>query len=211
MANTTTGDIPAEERCITFTPTSDTYQLIFFLNGDIYNINWWDIDDVTIDYLVPVEVTSFTASPLHDEVELKWATATETNNRGFEIERMSTGGQFEKIGFVAGYGTTTEPKAYSFVDTKLETGKYTYRLKQIDLDGTYKYSKEVDVDVEFAVLVPCKINVFKTGIFCNHGISTNGTSILISLLFAKSATVPPSVHLTPCISPENLIRAWSRF
>ena len=148
---TTTGDIPAEERCITFTPTSDTYQLIFFLNGDIYNINWWDIDDVTIDYLVPVEVTSFTASPLHDEVELKWTTATETNNRGFEIERMSTGGQFEKIGFVAGYGTTTEPKAYSFVDTKLETGRYTYRLKQIDLDGTYKYSKEVDVDVEFPI------------------------------------------------------------
>jgi hypothetical protein len=88
---------------------------------------------------------------LHDEVELKWTTATETNNRGFEIERMSTGGQFEKIGYVAGFGTTTEPKAYSFVDTRLETGRYTYRLKQIDLDGTYKYSQELNVDVEVPI------------------------------------------------------------
>ena len=148
---TTTGDITAEERYVAFTPTSDTYQLIFFLNGDIYNINWWDIDDVILEYTVPVELTSFTASPLNDEVGLKWTTATETNNRGFEIERTTANSKtqtWEKIGYLAGFGTTTEPKLYSFVDTKLDAGSYTYRLKQVDFDGTYTYSNEVNVDVE---------------------------------------------------------------
>jgi hypothetical protein len=55
---------------------------------------------------------------------------------------------FEQVGYVAGFGTTTEPKAYSFTDTKLDDGDYTYRLKQIDFDGTYTYSEEVNVTVE---------------------------------------------------------------
>jgi hypothetical protein len=56
-------------------------------------------------------------------------------------------GVFEKIGYVAGFGTTTEPKAYSFTDSKLDAESYTYRLKQIDFDGTFKYSDEVNIDV----------------------------------------------------------------
>jgi len=99
-------------------------------------------------YTVPVELTSFTAAAVNDEVELNWRTATETNNQGFQVERMSAGGSFEQIGYVAGFGTTTEPKTYSFVDSKLDAGSYTYRLKQIDFDGTYTYSEEVNVGVE---------------------------------------------------------------
>ena len=144
---TLTGNIAAELRTLSFTPSSSTYQLIFFLNGDIYNINWWDIDDVTVEYIVPVELTSISASSLNDEVELNWTTATETNNQGFEIERI-TNGTFEKIGYVAGFGTSTEPRTYSFTDTRLEEGSYTYRLKQIDYDGSFTYSQEVNVEVE---------------------------------------------------------------
>jgi hypothetical protein len=103
---------------------------------------------VTYTYIVPVELTSFTATSANDEVNLKWSTATETNNQGFQIERMSANGSFEDVGYVAGFGTTTEPKAYSFVDSKLESGNYTYRLKQIDFDGTFTYSDEVYVEVE---------------------------------------------------------------
>jgi subtilisin family serine protease len=97
---------------------------------------------------VPVEMVSFNASVIRDAVELSWMTATETNNQGFQVERMSDGGTFEQIGFVAGFGTTTEPKSYSFVDTKLNSGSYTYRLKQIDFDGSYEYSNEVNAVVE---------------------------------------------------------------
>ena len=102
---------------------------------------------IVYEYSVPVELTSFSATVNKTDVTLKWNTATETNNQGFDIERMNQGGQFEKIGYVAGFGTTTEPKSYTFTDTKLETGNYTYRLKQVDLDGTYEYSSEVNVEV----------------------------------------------------------------
>jgi hypothetical protein len=109
-------------------------------------------------YIVPVELTSFTASAVRDEVELNWTTATETNNQGFSIERMTVGGSFEEIGFVAGFGTTTEPKFYSFVDSKLEGGSYTYRLKQVDFDGTLTYSDEVNVDVEIPLVYSLEQN-----------------------------------------------------
>jgi hypothetical protein len=103
---------------------------------------------VTYSYSVPVELTSFTATSVKDEVKLNWNTATEINNQGFNIERMNSVGVFENIGYVAGFGTTTEPKSYSYIDSKLETGNYTYRLKQIDFDGSYEYSDEVNVLVE---------------------------------------------------------------
>src|SRR5690606_8606734 len=71
---------------------------------------------------------------------------SETNNSGFQIER-SNGEEFEVIGFVAGFGTTTEVKSYSFADQNLVSGKYSYRLKQIDYDGTFEYSNTVEVEI----------------------------------------------------------------
>lgn len=102
---------------------------------------------VVYHYIVPVELTSFTAAAEDDAVKLSWATATETNNQGFEIERRTSDGTYEKIGYVAGFGTTTEPKAYSYTDESVNTGSYTYRLKQLDFDGNYEYSDEVNVEV----------------------------------------------------------------
>ena len=101
--------------------------------------------------LIPVELSSFTAISNNDKVELNWITATELNNSGFEIERIScsvpSSQMWKKIGFVPGYGTTTESCAYKFVDENLENGKYSYRLKQIDYDGSYNYSEVVEVTV----------------------------------------------------------------
>jgi hypothetical protein len=143
---TTTANIAAELRTLTFTPTASTYQLIFYLDGDIYNINYWDIDDVQVEYSIPVELTSFTATADFGVVELSWITATETNNQGFEVQR-SAGGEFETIAFVEGNGTTTEVQAYSYVDRNVNVGSYNYRLKQIDFNGTFEYSDVVEVDV----------------------------------------------------------------
>jgi len=97
--------------------------------------------------MIPVELTSFTANVNDGVVELNWATATETNNSGFAIERKSTNSEFTKIGFVPSYGTTTEPKSYSFTDNSVTPAVYSYRLKQVDYDGTSKYSDVIEVDV----------------------------------------------------------------
>ncbi|MDP1678068.1 MAG: hypothetical protein Q8L88_14520, partial [Bacteroidota bacterium] len=89
---------------------------------------------------LPVELVSFSATAKGKNVELKWNTATEVNNYGFEIERsvvsdrhLQGDGYFSwtKIGFVEGNGTTNAPKLYSFVDASA-SGKVLYRLKQID-------------------------------------------------------------------------------
>ncbi len=98
---------------------------------------------------LPVELYSFTANSKSNEVELNWKTATEVKNYGFEIERASTllTANWEKIGFVQGYGNSNSPKEYSFTDKPLGGSEFKYRLKQIDFDGKYEYSKEVEIDL----------------------------------------------------------------
>jgi hypothetical protein len=102
----------------------------------------------TMPPIVPVELTSFTANVNNlSQVVLNWSTATETNNQGFEIERRTESSEFRTIGFIDGYGTTTEPRSYSFTDVNAEQGINFYRLKQVDYNGTYAYSDIVEVDV----------------------------------------------------------------
>ncbi|MFZ1517221.1 MAG: T9SS type A sorting domain-containing protein [Ignavibacteriaceae bacterium] len=117
------------------------------------------IDDFSIGNIpFSVELTSFSATTIGKDVKLSWNTATEINNYGFEVERntplnpLSRGeaegwGVWEKIGFVNGNGNSNSPKNYSFVDDKVNAGKYSYRLKQIDNDGQFEYSKTIEVDV----------------------------------------------------------------
>jgi hypothetical protein len=99
------------------------------------------------DTFIPVELVSFNAAAGEKGVSLSWQTATEVNNAGFEIERKSNGSAFEKIGFVPGMGTTTRASQYNFVDDNITSGTFTYRLKQMDYDGTTSYSSEVNVEV----------------------------------------------------------------
>jgi hypothetical protein len=112
---------------------------------DVSN-NYFSIVQVT-----PVELLSFSSSIVDNDVTLNWATATETNNSGFQVERRKTQDErikdWENIGFVNGNGTTTETKSYSFKDKTLSTGKYQYRLKQIDFDGTFEYSNIVEAEI----------------------------------------------------------------
>jgi hypothetical protein len=106
------------------------------------------------DPFVPVELKYFNAILKPGKVKLSWSTATETNNFGFEIERQAGSKQFaignwKMISFIKGHGTTIEPKEYYFVDNVADViaKSIYYRLKQIDLDGTYKYSKEILVKI----------------------------------------------------------------
>ncbi len=106
---------------------------------------------------LPVELTSFTSNILTNGVELKWQTTTEVNNYGFEVEKKAplnlpqgeTYGDWETIGFVEGNGNSNSPKDYSFVDNDIQNqlnGKYYYRLKQIDTDGSYEYSETIEIN-----------------------------------------------------------------
>lgn len=97
---------------------------------------------------LPVELTSFNAAIRNGLVDLKWETATEVNNYGFEVERKTASADWSKIGFVEGHGSTNSPKYYSYSDKPEGTGKIAYRLKQIDNDGQFEYSPEVEVLVD---------------------------------------------------------------
>jgi hypothetical protein len=98
--------------------------------------------------IIPVELTSFVANNDRNNVTLNWATATEVNNSGFQIERKLNGtSEWTNLSFVSGKGTTTERNNYSYLDKSLSVGKYSYRLKQVDLDGTFEYSPIIEVDV----------------------------------------------------------------
>ena len=107
------------------------------------------------DAPLPVELTSFVSIVNRRDVTLNWTTATETNNSGFDIERSSEG-VWTKIGNVNGYGTTTTPNNYSYTDRNLNTGKYNYRLKQIDYNGNFEY---FNLNSEINVGIPAKYDL----------------------------------------------------
>ncbi len=107
---------------------------------------------------LPVELTSFSAAVVKNQVKLSWSTATEKNNKGFEVERKQVNGNYEVIGFIHGAGTSTKTNSYSYVDSKVKSGNYTYRLKQLDFDGKFEYSKEINTEVSAPVEFALKQN-----------------------------------------------------
>lgn len=103
---------------------------------------------IQTDGTLPVELSDFTGQMDEGRVRLQWTTASETNNGGFHIERRTTpDGRFEMVSFREGAGTTTEARTYRFVDRQVPFGAetLTYRLRQVDLDGTVTLSDPVDV------------------------------------------------------------------
>jgi hypothetical protein len=109
---------------------------------------------------LPVDLSSFSASIAGRDVNLAWATTQEINNKGFEVERkyLTKNGysDWAPIGFVRGNGTTNDPQYYKFTDSKLDAGKYMYRLKQIDYNGNYEY---------YSLNNPSELNIASPNIF----------------------------------------------
>ncbi len=101
---------------------------------------------VQVMQVVPVELTSFTARVVGRDVVLEWATATETNNSHFIVEKKE-GNAWTAIGKIDGNGTTTQKKTYTFSDNNAKSGKNSYRLKQVDFSGAFEYSSMVDAEV----------------------------------------------------------------
>ncbi|MEA3288393.1 MAG: hypothetical protein U9Q77_13610, partial [Candidatus Marinimicrobia bacterium] len=137
---------------ITF--TSNGSQINFVLTSGSTNTR--NVDDVVKmlfesssrgDASLPVELVSFTASRDKQDIILKWETASEVENYGFEVERIHAGTKdWTRIGFVEGNGSVTTTSKYSYTDRAVgQDRELKYRLKQLDYSGSYEYSPEVSV------------------------------------------------------------------
>ena len=114
--------------------------------GDVWNFGENFVVNI-LEEIIPVELVSFTAVQNQNNITLRWSTASEINNAGFEVQRAQGSDIFSVIGFVTGNGTSTENNDYSYTDIVTNPGLYRYRLKQIDLDGKFKYSDAINLDV----------------------------------------------------------------
>ncbi len=105
-----------------------------------------------LDALLPVELVSFEVLADGSSVVLSWQTAAETNNAGFEVEHRRVGettqGEWQSLSWSEGEGTTTQVQHYSHRVHELAAGRHVFRLKQVDYDGTFAYSPEVEVTIE---------------------------------------------------------------
>jgi hypothetical protein len=97
------------------------------------------------DDIIPVNFSIYNAGVINNTVKLNWETISETNNRGFEIQRKRNNENYIILGFVEGNGTTTSWSQYSFIDENVEPGLYLYRLKQVDFDGSFTYWASLEV------------------------------------------------------------------
>jgi|GEM_PF-1221441 len=119
-----------------------TQKVVLTVNGQQQNKSMnieqaWQEPVLTALTQIPVELISFHAAQVGGDVQLRWRTARESNNRGWFIQRRHPGGEWSEIGFVDGYGTTNEQQIYEFTDRQVSMDEtYDYRLRQVDFDGT---------------------------------------------------------------------------
>lgn len=111
------------------------------------------------DQPLPVSLSSFISSVIIRNVKLNWVTESEINNSGFHLQRSvvsGKGAEWQSIGFVEGKGTKSTPTSYEFEDRNVQTGRYQYRLKQVDYNGNYEYFM---LENEVEITAPKKFNL----------------------------------------------------
>lgn len=102
---------------------------------------------ISIEIVLPVELSRFEANPKDNMVELEWTTVSEINNDFFQIEHSADGVNFISVGKIKGNGTTSETVDYEFMHRQPNTGINYYRLKQVDFDGAFEYSPMVVINL----------------------------------------------------------------
>jgi hypothetical protein len=144
--------------------------------------------------VIPVELLSFSASLENEVVYLHWSTAGETNNYGFEVERYAAFG-WERIGFVEGNGTTVSTSEYSYNDNLdqelLKQSVIYYRLKQLDFDGRYEYSPEVEVHPSQQLAIPAL-----------YSIVPNPAGEYITVQFSITDDMPATLRIVSALGQE---------
>lgn len=149
---TSAGQSPWVDSAWAFSPRLNTGGLFTVVDQDgnpfpqTYNVS---VEGIPFSIL-PVTITQFSGAVKNNNAILQWETATETNNKGFDIERSLDGKTFTKVGFVQGNGTTTLKKSYTYTDFKvneLNKSIVFYRLRQVDNDGKYHHSKTIPLSI----------------------------------------------------------------
>ena len=158
---------------------------------------------------LPVELLSFTATPKTNHIELTWATVTEIDNDGFEIERSLNGVNWEMIDFVQGNGTTTIEQEYSYQDYEVKSNIwYYYRLRQVDFDGQFDYSNIVLAQIQGKVITKSesiKIYPNPAKTFTNiHYSNLQGENVRYQILNINGQIVQQGQLTTPQLSVEQL-------
>ncbi len=102
---------------------------------------------------LPISLSAFNYSVIGKDIKLSWSTSEEINNSGFDVERKSVSSDWQKVGFVQG---NNKPSQYEFTERNLTTGKYQYRLKQIDYNGNFEYH---NLDGYVEVGIPAKFDL----------------------------------------------------
>ena len=143
-----TGMVTPSKTGFTFNPVNRNYANL--IANETYQ------DYIATADVLPVELTSFTASANCLSIQLNWSTATERNNYGFEVERRQVGNdavEWMKVGFVSGGGTKASTSEYSYTDIGVAPGRYAYRIKQIDNNETFRYGFSIEVEIGLAANV----------------------------------------------------------
>ena len=143
---------------------------------------------------VPVELISYSVTAVSNDVNIQWATATETNASHFIIERKLSDGEWFETGNVRAAGTSTTTKNYDFVDKNVAAGKYFYRLKQVDFDGRFQIFDAFDIEVVTPVTIKLDQNYPNpfnpsTRIDFSIPVSANVTLDIFDISGQKVATV----------------------
>ena len=99
-----------------------------------FDVGGYDVNVYYTTVPIPVELSSFIATAKNGTVLLNWKTSTETNNKGFFVDRKISNGNWQTMGFVNGRGTTSELCSYSYTDNTSKSGDLFYRLRQVDFD-----------------------------------------------------------------------------
>jgi hypothetical protein len=152
--NTTAPDQRYYHRIAETSMDGSSYTVLFGGYTDSRNDETWTFGGG--DYPLPVELSMLNVECRMNSVDLRWKTETEVNNYGFEVEKKLVSStslivnHWLNLGFVAGAGNSNTPLNYSFTDSSLSPGRYAYRIKQIDLDGTFNYTDAVEVEVGVA-------------------------------------------------------------
>ena len=170
---------------LSFTSPFNPYRIVFNLTNTsssskigIDDLCFANSTEEGICVLLPVELTYFTADPVNSgeltpEIRLSWGTESELNSKSFIVLRSRNQLEFESIAEMNAAGYSSAPIEYSYTDKVSSAGQYYYRLKQLDLDGTYTFSNIVAVSVQ---------GVQPTWSFTNgilHNISNSNVDLVI--------------------------------
>ena len=167
--------------------TTDAYSK---QSNSVVGLRMYDIEGTPPPLPFAVELASFTALYANHAVTLNWVTASEENNDRFEVERSINGKNFLMIGTVKGNGTTNQLMRYTFTDKQFATGTFYYRLKQVDFDGKYTYSKIVTVSANKSLKASVQAypNPFSTELNISLAMEAQG-QIQVQLLDVHGAVV----------------------